>query len=140
MSTWLTTGELTSRLATSVLLDLADDDANGVADSAVLTAVLMDAEGVIESRLGGRYPVPLTSGDKVLSEIGAAIAIHQLYLRKSAEAPRHIKEAYDAALARLDRIASHQAGLSLIPPARGIPETTVRAEDRNFTEETLNDY
>lgn len=140
MATWLSTGALTARLAPEVLLELADDDESGAPDAGVIDAALTDAEGVVEAHLAGRYPVPLTSGDKVVTEIGITVAIHRLYLRRSADAPAHVKEAYASALARLDALAGGQANLPLRPPTAGLPEITRRPDGRIFTEETLDDF
>jgi len=134
---WLTTADIEARVQRSLLVTLADDNGDSVADTDVLVAVRSDAEAEVESRLAGRYATPFLVADPVLVEIAAAIVIDRLHLRKSIDPPPHVKETLAQALESLDRIARGEAHLTTISPRRTLAQSSREAEERTFTDERL---
>lgn len=137
---WLTNADIEARVQEAVLLDLADDDASGVADTDVMSAVRADAEGEVEAALASRYVVPFTAAEPVLVEMGAVIAIHRLYLRRGADSPAHVKEAFEAAHALLSKIVAGQAHLTSASPQSNWLKHSAEIEDRTFTRDSLEDF
>jgi phage gp36-like protein len=137
---WLTTGDIEARMQWSLLLELADDDGDGQPDAAVLDALRADAEGEVEAALMGRYEVPISSPDKVLTEIASAIVIAKLHLRKSAPAPEQVQAALAQAMETLGRLARGEANLSVGTPRGSTAQSTVSPEDRTFTRDSLEAY
>jgi phage gp36-like protein len=136
---WLTQAHIEDRVQETVLLALADDNGDHIVDANVIQSVAADAEGVVESHIGGRYVVPLGVAEEALVDIAAAIAIHRLYLRQSEESPDHVKEAHTLAMRRLDRIRRGEI-LLLEAIHRGrVAHSSLDSEDRVFTRDTLRD-
>jgi phage gp36-like protein len=137
---WLTNGDIEARVEESTLLSLADDDGDLAADTDVMDAVRADAEGEVEAHLAGRYQVPFTTADKVLKEIGSAIAINKLYLRKSVDSPQHVKDAIAQAVTALRRLAKGEMNLSVGTLRGDAAKSTADPDDREFTRKSLEDY
>ena len=79
---YATQAELEDRLAPDVVVLLADDDGDGLADADVITAVLADASATIDQGLAGRYVTPLSSPPSVVKRWCVDLAIAYLFNRK----------------------------------------------------------
>jgi len=98
---YITNGDIEDRLGTSVYLQLADDDNNGTADSAVVDEARLGAEGEMDSYLARRFTLPIDLGAHaelggILASIALDLAEYRLRCRRppiSAEAIRRRDEA-----------------------------------------------
>lgn len=71
--------DLIDRYGEEELLQLADRDGDGVADTAVLDQVIADASAEIDGYLAVRYALPLAEVPSVLVRIACEIARYHLY-------------------------------------------------------------
>lgn len=136
---YATIEDLENRLDPQTLVELADDNADGVADVPVLQAILADAASEVDLFLAARYATPVAAPPPVLSRMAADIAVHALFARKrSAVSPEHAAR-YANAIKALSEIAAGRLAVPGIATLRQCRST--RTEDeRLFSSETLEDF
>lgn len=99
------------------LISSVDDDTNGIlspTEDSYITRAIERAANLINSRLEMRYQLADIAANAWCRDANAALAAYLLSTRKSAAAPAHLQQQYDAYLAALDEIA---AGRLKIPQA-----------------------
>jgi phage gp36-like protein len=134
--------DIEARLDPKHLIELADDDGDGTADSAVIEAAIADADALIDTHLGGRYVLPLESVPSVLRKLSADLAIGSLFARRRESAsPQHEARARAAA----DLLAAIARGEILLAqaaetPLKAAPDSTTRGDDKTFSKESLDTY
>ncbi len=82
----------------------------GTIDDTVLGKSLDDADGVIDSHLASRYPLPLASVPKILKRYACDIARYFLYEDSAGEA---VRRAFEDALKFLRSVADGTVSLGL---------------------------
>lgn len=131
---YITNNDLEERLGSATLLQLADDDANGVADVGIVDEARLAAEGEVNSRLAVRYAVPidLTAHPELADLLGSFtldLAEYRLRLRRPpvSEDARHRR---DHAVEWLEGVAAGRMQLPSVSPVatRGIGATAIGAE------------
>lgn len=78
--------DLRDRYGDQELIQLTDRDGLGVIDEAVIGRAISDADGEIDSYLGGRFDLPLTTVSKAVTRVACDIARYYLYDDKATEA------------------------------------------------------
>lgn len=124
--------DIENRYGTDALLVVADRDDDQVVDADVVTEALEDASAEIDSYVGVKYPLPLATVPRVLSQLCVDIAFYKL----SADADMATEERrqrYDDAIGLLKRFAKGEVTLGLPQP----PQTTngvayMQAQPRRF--------
>jgi phage gp36-like protein len=125
-------------IITTQLVQLTDDNGDGVADAAVIAAVIAQADAEIDGYLGTRYTVPVSPVPALVVQLSTAIAAWRLYGRRSLSNDHRSKD-YDDAVATLKRLAR---GEMVLPAVGGgevatdgadLPQASRTAEDRTFT-------
>jgi len=129
--------DIQNRLDPKHLIELADDDADGAPDAAVLDAAITDAEGLVDCCLAVRYAVPLDSPPALVRRISADLAIATLFARRRESiSPLHGERAR-LALSLLERLALGRLPLPGVAPAsETLPadSTTLGADARSRTD------
>ena len=74
--------DIESRVESRLLVQLADEDGDGVADTAVVAAAISDADALIDSYVGSRYTVPFETVPAVIIQMSARLAIYFLKRRR----------------------------------------------------------
>lgn len=112
---YTTTEDLHEFLTEKELAELTTEDGDSP-DSAILTAALSRAEGMVNSRVGVRYDVPITASDSsVIQELKhASLAIARFYLYTRRVPPDHVVYAYNEAMAWLDAVSRGRAAINVI--------------------------
>lgn len=119
--TYATTDDLARRFGSPRLLELADRDADGVADAGVVETALADAGQAVNGYVAGRYRVPL---DPVPDQVVRWTADIAWYFLHGDSPPDGVAANYKAAITALRDV---QAGrITLV--AAGI-ETPAAADD-----------
>ncbi len=119
----------------------ADRDQDGVADPDVVERALVGADGIIDSRIGVKYELPVNPVPVVLVEYAGDIALY----RMSAETGTYTEEKrqrYDDALKWLDLVAAGKAvlgGQPEPPPVGGVGSIRVVAQPREFNRQRLGE-
>lgn len=136
---YATQQDMLDRFGEEELLQLADRDDSGVIDTAVLDAVLKDAEELIDSYLAKRYQLPLSNVPQSLVRISASIARYFLYKDEPTDAAQ---KGYDNAIAWLKDIAAGKALLDAegVEPDAAAAEPSIVTPGRTFDDCTLEDY
>ncbi|MCX8036173.1 MAG: DUF1320 domain-containing protein [Candidatus Sumerlaeia bacterium] len=106
---YCTQADLEQRLDPQVLRALADDDQDGLADTAVIGAAIADAGALIDARLHARYSVPFDPAPEIIRAVAAALAIYLLLTRRHDSAPAEHRRRYETALA-LSRTTGQRPG------------------------------
>lgn len=117
---YITNADIEERVGSATLLQLADDDENGVADTGVVDEARLGAEGEVNSCLARRFstPISLTAHPEladVLASITLDLAEYRLRLRRppvSEDARRRRDEAVDW----LRRVSDGRLALSATSP------------------------
>lgn len=116
----------------------ADRDGDGVADADVVTRALEHADGIIDSRIGVVYTLPLDVVPDVLVAYAGDIALY----RMSGECGTYTEEKrvrFEDALKWLDQVAAGKATLGGDPEpgTKGTIGIRMVAETREFTRTSL---
>lgn len=120
------------------LVQLTDDNQDGLADADVLTENGAQADAEIDGYLGGRYTVPVTPVPALIRNCSVAIRVWKLYGRRGMVNERR-RQDYEDAVAKLKALAT---GTMVLPATGGgevatdasdQPEASRSPEDRTFT-------
>jgi phage gp36-like protein len=111
------------RMTNQDLIDLTDDDDTGEINTAVVSAVLEEASGRVESYCRNRYVTPLQTSDDVTS-LTLDVAVYLLFSRRrETNVGETVKTRFDQAIAFLKDIAAAKA--SLDQPLSDQPQTSM---------------
>ena len=136
---YCTVSDIESRLSPHHLIELADDDNDGAADSPVVEAAIADADSLIDAHLRARYVLPFDPAPALLRKISADLAVDTLFARRRESAsPRHAERAQAAR----DLLAAISRGELLLAeanehPLKGAPDSTTRGQEKRFSRHTL---
>ncbi|OIO70887.1 MAG: hypothetical protein COS35_06505 [Zetaproteobacteria bacterium CG02_land_8_20_14_3_00_50_9] len=91
------------------LIQLSDDDGDGIADAVVIDEAIAQADAEINARISMRYSVPMNPVPALATSISATLAIGNLYSHRGMDKPDTVKDDVKAAIALLDRIGEGRA-------------------------------
>jgi phage gp36-like protein len=114
--TYATQSDLELRFGAAELAQLTDPASGTTIDVAVVARALADADAEIDTRLAGRYALPLASVPAVLVRIAADLARYFLW---DVHANEQVRHRYRDATALLDKIGAGAVELpnaSLLTP------------------------
>lgn len=132
---YCTEADIINQLPEERLIELADDDGDGIADIGVVDKAIADADAEIDTYLSSRYTVPLSPAPAIINKICVDIAVWNLFSRRQV-ADDVAKERYRAAVDLLKLIAKGDVSLGVVPePAGGEQQIKSSREksDRTFT-------
>ena len=134
--------DLEKRIDPQLLRALSDDDADGLADEAVIAAAIADADALIDTYLRARYTVPFDPVPEAVRSISAAMAIYFLLTRRREIVPAEHLKRYEAAVQLLDHLARGQIALGAGQPSASphLPQSTREADERTFDAESLGNF
>lgn len=139
---YVTLQQLTERYGARTLVSLTDRGAvaTEVVDDDVIDRAIADADALIDSYLAGRYALPLTSAQPVLTQIAGALVFAALHVF---DRPESVREDQKEALRQLQAIAMGTMRLNAegIAPA-GTGGTGARLTDRErpMDEKTMKGF
>ncbi|WP_241565249.1 gp436 family protein [Paenirhodobacter populi] len=105
--------DLIERAGDKELRDIADRDRDGAPDAAVIEAALQDADNLVNTYVGAKYPVPLPSTPPIVRTWATSIARYVLHRNG---APEHVETDYKDAIAALKDVAR---GVATLPVEAG---------------------
>lgn len=129
------------------IIQLSDDARAKVIDEGVVTEAISKADALIDSYIGGRYRVPLSSVPLVIGDISAQLAIYFLWERRQRQnMPASLMEIYKNLVARLKQI--HEGTIDLpiaeigggAAQGNGPTKCNKSRKDRLFPWSTLNKW
>lgn len=115
----------------------ADRDLDGVADPDVVERALVGADGIIDSRIGVKYELPIDPVPDVLVAYANDIALYRMSMEVGTYTEEKRKR-YEDALKWLDQVANGKAvlgGQPEPPPKGGENSVRLTAQPREFTRE-----
>lgn len=122
------------------LVQLTDDYDTGIADDAVITEAIADADAEIDGYCARRYDVPFSPVPRIITKLSIDLTIYNLYDRRLG-APEHIEKRRDNAIKLLGNIAKGLVSLGADEPEStadcGI---TVDAPTQIFTHTRFEEY
>jgi phage gp36-like protein len=129
------------RISNSELIQLTDDTNSGLVNAQVVTDILIEASGLIDSYCRARYQVPLQQSDQIKG-VCLSIAEYYLYLRRKRVSP-DVRQAYEDAVSFLKDVSSGKAALD--QPATATPQSgggavQVTQVDERFSDDNLAGY
>lgn len=104
-----TIDDLRSAFETDYVDQLSDDPTGQTADATIVSDCIARADGRIDSYLGVRYVVPLTTVSEEIRSMSAIIAMYFLFLRRSWTMQDNVKQAYDSCVEHLKDISNGEA-------------------------------
>jgi len=124
---YITNSDIAQRLGATTLVQLADDDGDGVADTGVVDEARAAAEGELDSYLARRYRLPLDlAGDPERANLLASVALDLASYRLRLRRPPVSEDAradFDKTISWLEAVA---AGRIHLPSDAALPSTNVQ--------------
>jgi phage gp36-like protein len=123
--TYASKSDLETRFGAEDLIRLTDRLGSGMADSAIITAALTDADTEINGYLAVLYTLPLTTTPELVKRIACDIARYRLWKDRASE---QVRTGYEDAVSLLKRISSGTvkipvAGISPTGTSDGVTST-----------------
>ena len=144
---YTTDADLYSLIAARTLTQLAADDPLAEEpEPMILAEARAYADAQVDARLRQRYPLPLASVPRELTDWSLALARHWLYSRRpeGQDLPPAVVDAYRDALKALDAVRDGKMSLAVtsedVPAASEGARLHVVAPDRLFTADKLSAY
>ncbi len=97
--------ELLARIPQEYLIDLTDDDGDGIEDNDVISEVIEQASSEIDAYLSRRYDTPLLNVPAVIEKICVELVIYYLHLRAD-KVTDAWKDTYERAIELLRSLAN----------------------------------
>lgn len=142
---YCTQDDILNQLDEAILIQLTDDENAGSADADRVMRAIADADQEIDTHVGTRHTVPLDPVPPLVRKLSTDIAVYNLYGRRPAGPPEHIKDRYTAAVRLLELIAKGLASLGAqdpegSPPAADAPQMASTNPGRVFSRDKLHGY
>ncbi len=102
--------ELIKKHDEQYLIQLSDDNNDGIADATVIDEAIAQADAEINARISKRYAVPMNPVPALAKSLSATLAIGILYSHRGMEKPQTVIDDVAAAIKLLDRIGDGKAG------------------------------
>jgi len=125
------------------IIELSDDNGDGVADVAVIDAALAQADAEIHARVSRRFAVPLSPIPALAISLAATLVVGLLHARRSGELATSLKDSVQAAKKLLDRIGEGKAdwGESVQPISdTAHMDVRIQSQVRVFNRQTMRGF
>jgi phage gp36-like protein len=136
---YATTRDLITRFGEFEIQNLASIDGDEVLDNDKIASALSDAEAEINSYLGQRYQLPLSSVPEVVKGACCDIARYNLYANQTTD---EVQARYNKRISWLRDVASNRASLGLAEKTQSSAFSVAVSNGggRIFTRDTLKGY
>lgn len=129
--------ELQRALSPDVLIELTDDNGDGVADAEVLAEALSAAEAEVRHAVAGTTRLDGVSLPPLLRDIVRTLAIERLYERRREMLPGPWRERADRARLLLEEVRAGRRFANDLRPRRPAVAATRSSDERDATRERL---
>jgi len=141
---YCTLEDIKKLLPEEIIIQLTDDENQGVVNQARVDEAIAQADAEIDSYCGSKYSVPFSTVPDIVKKISVDIAIYNLYSRKVEEIPATRAERYKNAIRQLEGIAKGIISIGEDPepprPSEGGSEVNKTTNDRVFTRDKLEGF
>lgn len=103
---YISIDDLRTLVPAHVMMELSDDDADGIADSAMIDGIINEACELVDGYLRGRYSLPFASTPTLITQSAKQIARYMLYERRPEgfELPPAVTDGRKIAIKNLEQI------------------------------------
>ncbi|NSW85500.1 MAG: DUF1320 domain-containing protein [Syntrophobacteraceae bacterium] len=141
---YCTPADIRDRIDLRRLVQLTDDEGEGIVDDSRIEKAIADADNEIDGYVGIRHAVPLPSPPPLLNKLSADLAVYHLYSRRG-RVPEVHAERYRKAAGILEQIALGKISLGGSdpdgnPPASDAPEMSCENPSRLFTRSSMHGF
>lgn len=135
------TADILNQIPETTLIQLTDDNDQGVVDDGVVSRAIADADAEIDGYCGVDYTVPFDPVPSIIRAVSVDIAIYRLYARRKG-APEDRKTRYGAAVRFLRDVSAGRVSLGASAPAPVNTGNTVSVDSntRIFTRTKMQEY
>lgn len=139
---YCTTSDILKSVSHEELVQLTAESGS-TPDQSVVEAKIGEADSLIDSYVGVRYAVPMTSPPKIVNTLSVQITLYFLFMRRAQRLggiPDAIKQGYDGALRILESVSKGQISLGTdpAPVASGASKNaSFESDEREYTKDTL---
>jgi phage gp36-like protein len=117
---YATSDDLVAKFGTEQLKLYADRNGDGALDADVLAAVIAEADAVVDLHVRGKYALPLSPVEPIITSIVCDLARRNLY-GNATEVPDSVMSADKAARDLLKSISKGETLLAAAPPSPSDP-------------------
>lgn len=143
---YCTQTDLETAISEQTVLDLVDDDGDGVHNAttqARVTACITQADREIDGYCQAHYSVPFGTTPPLVANLSITISLFYLYRRRrnAFNMPDDVKEDYDRAMKKLEMVNSGKLDLGVEPPPASSSKVVADTDgpDQMFTHTKLQD-
>lgn len=140
---YATSDDLVAKFGTAQLKLYADRNGDGTADADVLAAAIAEADAVVDLHVRGKYALPLSPVDPIITSIVCDLARRGLY-GNATEVPESVLSADKAARDLLKSIARGEVSLAAAPASASGPAGSLGVEIEGdapfFTRDNLTGF
>lgn len=146
MASYCVQADILKLLPESTLIRLTDDEDSGSINADRVTEAIASAAEEMDSYLGVKYDLPITSTVPLLGKINVDMAIFNLYSRIKETVPETRQTRYERAIKLLEDIRDGKLSPGIQPPpdppdsgdVEGAMQISVR--DKDFDSTTMDKY
>ncbi|MBW1666848.1 MAG: DUF1320 domain-containing protein [Deltaproteobacteria bacterium] len=113
---YCTKADILKMLPYSQLIRLTDDEGTGAVNDERVTEAIESAAEEIDTYLGARYDLPLSSAPPILGKLNVDMAVYNLYSRVKEQMPEIRKDRYQNAVRFLEKLARGEVSIGSQPP------------------------
>ena len=137
--------DLENMVASTLLIELTDDESAGTVNSARIAQAIADADAVVDGHLRVRYSVPLaTPVPALIKKLSADLSLFNLFSRRGAhfELPQWVRDKNKAAMDMLKAMRDGNMDVGTEPPpaSSSAQVATYSGPERLFTADTMKDF
>jgi len=124
------------RIAEDDLIQLTDDQGQGVVDQTVVAEIINESDELINGYARSHYPVPFSPVPGLIRNISVELSVYALYQRRShVETPEGVVRGYNKAREDLHRIQRREVLLDVVAPSQS--GASIVGNDRRFTRDSM---
>lgn len=137
--------DLENAIEENILIELSDDDKDGVIDSGIVERAIADADAIVNSYLRKVFSVPLDPPiPDIVRKLSVDLSIYNLFARRAAhfDTPEWLIKKHDDSFSMLRAINRGEIDLDVEPPPANSAAqvASVNYPTRLFTDSTLEDF
>ena len=140
--TYILQSDIEGFMSRTQLIQCTDDEKTGEIDTDKITKAIEDAESEVNGYLGKRYVVPIAPPvPNLVQKLSTDIAVWNVWRRRQ-RAPENVRQAYEDAIKRLEKIAAGEIVLDVetLPPASTLTGGEVFTAKRKFTRHKMRGF
>lgn len=141
---YCTLDDIKKLLPEDILVQLTDDEGNGIVNQERVDEAIAQADAEINSYCAVKYSTPFAVTPDLVKKCSVDIAIYNIYSRKLEEIPQTRTDRYRNAIRQLEGISRGTVSLGEDPPppaaSQGSERPDITGSGRIFTRSKMEDF